>query len=43
MASVDSLHSNLKVVRKPLGVNYGKAHFRGNETWRPHNYLMGIP
>ena len=30
-ASVDSLHSNLKVVKRPLGAKYGKAAFQDNE------------
>ena len=31
-ASVDYLHSNLKVVSKPLGAKDGKAAFRDNES-----------
>ena len=31
-ASVDSLHSNLKVERRPLGAKHGKAAFQDNEN-----------
>ena len=31
-ASVDSLHGNLKVARRPLGAKHDKAAFQNNEN-----------
>ena len=32
MVSVDSLHSNLKVVRRPIGPKHDKAAFQDDEN-----------